>query len=107
MKGLKIMGIFDVFSFKKQAQLVFTKENFVYILTLAKDAIIDRAKENINGWEKKEQVDTLIRKAIDTLIAKHKVTNKLVLWIVDRIKEAVPSITQLIYDFLKAKIEEL
>lgn len=101
------MGIFDVFSFKKQAKLIFTKENFVYILTLAKEEIIARAKEEIEGRVKKAQVDLIIQGAIDKLVEKCGVTNKLVLLVIDQIKKAVPSVTQLVYDFLKAKVEEL
>ena len=99
------MGIFDVFSFKSAAKMVFTKENFVYILTLAKEEIIARAKEEIEGRVKKAQVDLIIQGAIDKIVSDCK--NKLVVWVVDQIKKSIPSITQLVYDFLKARIEEL
>ena len=99
------MSIFDVFSFKSAAKSVFTKENFVYILTLAKEEIIKRAKEEIDGCIKKAQVDSIIQNALDRLVA--DCNNKLVIFVVDQIKKAVPSVTQLVYDFLKARIEEL
>ena len=99
------MGILDVFSFKTAASAIFTKENFVYILTLAKDEIIAKAKENVAGFVKKAQVDIVIQNAIDKLVANCK--NKLVLCIINQIKKAVPSITQLVYDFLKARVDSL
>ena len=99
------MGLFDIFSFKSAAKLVFTKENFVYILTLAKEEIIRRAKEEIEGRIKKVQVDIIVQGAIDSIVKDCK--NKLVLWIVSQIKNAVPSITQLVYDFLKERVEAL
>lgn len=101
------MGIFDLFSFKKVTEAVFTKENFVYILTLAKKEIIARKKEEIEGRIKKAQVDLVVQGAIDNLMMKYNVTNKLVLWLISQIKKAVPGITQVVYDLLKEKVEEL
>jgi len=101
------MSIFDLFSFKKQAQLIFTKENFSYILNLAKNEILKRAKEALEGYIKKAQVDLIVIGAIDKIISNYSITNKLVLWIIDSIKKVIPDVTQFIYDSLKAKIEEL
>lgn len=99
------MGLFDIFSFKKEGKAVFTKEVFKEVLETAKDAIIKMAKENIPGQEKKKQVDSLVITKI--LIMTANVKNGLVIWVINRIVDLIPVVTQLIYDFLKAKIEEL
>ena len=100
------MGLFDVFSFKKEGIKVFSKENFKHILEVAKDEIIKQAKENISGVEKKLIVDRLVIAQVNVLKETYP-KNKLILWILDRVIEAVPTITQLVYNFLKEKIENL
>lgn len=100
------MGLFDVFSFKKEGIKVFSKENFKHILEVAKDEIIKQAKENISGTEKKLIVDRLVIAQVNVLKETYP-KNKLILWILDRVIEAVPTITQLVYNFLKEKIENL
>ncbi len=99
------MGLFDVFTFKKEAVKVFSKENIVATLNLAKEKIVEKAQEAIAGNEKKEIVDKIV---IDFIKEKAKVTNnKVVLWFVDKVIEIIPSITQTVYDFLKERIENL
>ena len=99
------MGLFDIFSFKKEGKAVFTKEVFKEVLETAKDAIIRMAKENIPGQEKKNQVDRLVITKI--LVLTTNVKNGLVLWVINRIIDLIPVVTQLVYDSLKARIEEL
>lgn len=99
------MGLFDIFSFKKEGKAVFTKEVFKEVLETAKDAIIKMAKENIPGQEKKNQVDSLVITKI--LVLTTNVKNGLVLWVINRIIDLIPVVTQLVYDSLKARIEEL
>ena len=99
------MSIFDAFSFKKEAGKVFTKENFASILKKTKEQIVEKAKLNIPGQEKKILVDDAVIANIHELAAPCK--NKWVLWIIDRIIEITPTVTQLVYDFLKEKIENL
>lgn len=99
------MGLFDIFSFKKEGKAVFTKEVFKEVLETAKDAIIRMAKENIPGQEKKNQVDSLVITKI--LVLTTNVKNGLVLWVINRIIDLIPVVTQLVYDSLKARIEEL
>ena len=101
------MGLFDVFSFKKEAGKVFCKETFKDILESAKDLIVDLAKENIPGEEKKRTLDTILTARIYGKVAESGIKNKLVLWLVDKLVEVLPTITQLIYEFLKAKVENL
>ena len=99
------MGLFDVFSFKKEAQKVFNKENFNIVLTTAREAIISFVDKEILGSEKKKRVDEIVvAKIIELTI---NVKNGLVLWVIDRLIDLVPVITQLVYDFLKEKVENL
>lgn len=99
------MGLFDAFSFKREAQKVFNKENFHKILLVAREAIVSFAKDNMPGVEKKKRVDEIVSIKIRELVA--GISNKLVLWLVNRIIDIIPVITQLIYDFLKEKVENL
>ena len=99
------MGLFDVFTFKKEALKVFSKENILNTLTLAKNKIIEQIQNNIPGVEKKEVVDKIV---IEFIREKSKVTNnKVVLWFVDKLIEIIPSVTQMVYEFLKERIENL
>ena len=99
------MGLFDIFSFKKEGKAVFNKDVFKEVLETAKNAIIKMAKENIPGQEKKEKVDGIVIAKI--LLMTSGIKNGLVLWLIDRIIDLIPVVTQLVYDFLKAKVEEL
>lgn len=100
------MGLFDIFSFKKEANKVFSVENFKHILMTAHDEILCQAEKNEKGEAKKSIVDLRVIEQINTLKRTYS-SNKLVLWILDRIIDAVPTITQLIYEFLKKKVERL
>ena len=101
------MGLFDVFSFKKEAAKVLNKGFFVDLLKTAREKIIELAKKNIPGQEKKKQLDEFLTLHIRSKIKEGKITNKYVLWLVERLIEVLPSITQLIYEFLKEKVENL
>ena len=99
------MGLFDIFSFKKEGKSVFNRDVFKEVLETAKDAIIRIAKENIPGQEKKNQVDNLVITKI--LVMTSNIKNGLVLWVINRIIDLIPVVTQLVYDSLKARVEEL
>ena len=99
------MSIFDVFSFKKEAEKVFTKENFSNILKLAREEIINRISDKIPGSEKKILVDNVVIAKIREF--RNKCKNKLVAWIIDQIIKLIPVVTQLVYDFLKEKVTNL
>ena len=101
------MGLFDVFTFKKESGKVFSKENFKELFQEARSHIIELAKENIPGEEKKRALDTLLTSRVYMKVSELKVKNKIVLWLVDRFVEILPTITQLIYEFLKEKVESL
>jgi hypothetical protein len=99
------MSIFDIFSFKKEAAKVFTAENFKAVLETARVEIIKQAKENIPGPEKKILVDNIVIVKIREF--RNSCKNKLVLWVIDQIIKVIPSVTQLVYNFLKEKVENL
>lgn len=101
------MGLFDVFSFKKEAGKVLTKEAFAEILELARIKITDLAKANFPGVEKKQQVDVAVVNRIYEKVKEANIKNKLVLWVIDKLIDIVPRVTQLVYDFLKEKVENL
>lgn len=99
------MSIFDIFTFKKEAEKVFTKENFAAVLKTVREEIIFRIKSVLPGPEKME----LVNNAVIAKIREFRKTckNGLVLWIIDQIIKVVPTVTQIIYNFLKEKIENL
>ena len=100
------MGILDIFSFKKEAAKVFTKENFEHILKTAREEIINQAKAQIKGPEKKVIVDKIVIAKIEILKETYK-KNGLIVWLLNLIIKTIPAVTQLIYEFLKEKIENL
>lgn len=100
------MSIFDIFSFKKEAAKVFSKENIAHLLEMAKEEIINQAVEKYAGEKKKRIVDGIVITKINVLKETYP-KNKLVLWLLDKLIDAVPTITQLIYNFLKEKVENL
>lgn len=99
------MGLFDIFKFKKDIKGVFSSENISDILMYVREKIVEQAKKNIPGSEKKAAVDYLVIQYIRKKVA--NCNNNIVLWLVERIVEVIPKITQIIYDFLKEKIENL
>lgn len=99
------MGIFDIFTFKKEAEKVLTKENFAIILETAKREIIFRTKSVLPGPEKMELVNNVVIEKIREFRKTCK--NGIVLWIIDQIIKVVPTVTQLVYDFLKEQVENL
>lgn len=99
------MGLFDVFTFKKQAAEVFTKENVAEVLDKARTAIIEQVKAKYPGPEKMTAVVITVQDLIARKTA--NCTNKLVIWLVSQIVKIVPTITQLVYNFLKEKVENL
>ena len=88
-----------------EAEKVFSKENFSSILKTAREEIIKKISANIPGAEKKELVDNAVIVKIREIRSKCK--NKLVAWLIDQIIKVIPVVTQLIYDFLKEKVENL
>lgn len=101
------MGLFDAFSFKKEAAKVLNKETFVEILKLAREKILELAKKNIPGQEKKAILDEFLILKIRSKVKEGKITNKYVLWLIEKLIEILPSVTQIVYEFLKEKVENL
>ena len=100
------MSIFDIFTFKKEAVKVFSKENFSAIMKKAREEIIKQAKNpDLLGPAKKALVDNAVIAKIREF--RNSCNNKLVMWVIDEIIKVIPTVTQLIYDFLKEKIENL
>lgn len=66
-----------------------------------KDKIINLAKENLQGYEKKEIVDAFLVKELMLLKGKNVLLDILLDFFIAR----VPKTTQKIYDKLRAKIE--
>ena len=104
-RKVKAMGLFDIFTFRKDADKIFSSENISGLFDLVKDKIIEQIDKKIKGDEKKATVDYFV---VNYIREKVKgCTNKYVLWVVSIIIAEVPKITQIMYNFLKAKIENL
>ena len=99
------MGLFDVFTFKKQALELFSKKNIDEFLNKARTLIIEQIKANYPGPEKMEKV---VEALIDFVVDKSEnINNKLVLWLGEQLVKAIPAIAQIVYNFLKEKVENL
>lgn len=101
------MGLFDAFSFKKEAAKVLNKDTFSEILGLARTYIIEYAKKEMPGEEKKRSVDTILIAKIYEKVEIANIKNKLVLWVIDQLVNLLPKVTQIVYDNLKEKVESL
>ena len=101
------MGLFDVFTFKKDGKKIFSKEVFKGVLEAAREKIIEQVKNNIPGEEKKAIVDNFVIALILKKIKELDVKNGLVIWLVERIIDFIPVVTQIVYNFLKEKVEAL
>ena len=72
----------------------------------ARLAILEQAKDKVaKGYQKKFIVDEKVIATINIL--KDSCKNGLVIWLLDRITDTVPTVTQLIYNFLQEKVENL
>ena len=74
-------------------------------MELARAEIVRQAKEKVPGPEKKLIVDQVVISRLNAW--KDECKNKLVIWVIDQIIKVIPTVTQLIYDFLKEKVESL
>lgn len=101
------MILFDAFSFKKSITGIFSIEAVKDVFALARKEIIARVDKAISGEEKKVQVDYNVIKFVKDYVTTN-CSNKLVLWLVDTVViKAIPAVTQLIYEFLKEKVNGL
>lgn len=101
------MGLFDVFTFKKDGKKIFSKEVFKEVLEESREKIVEQAKAKIPGEEKKSIVDKAVIAFIQAKVKTLEIKNGLVLWLVDRIIGLIPLVTQIVYNFLKEKVEAL
>ena len=101
------MGLFDIFTFKKDGKKIFSKEVFKEVLEEARDRIVEQAKAAISGEEKKDIVDKFVIAFVQAKVKSLEIKNGLVLWIVNRVIGLIPLVTQIVYNFLKEKVEAL
>lgn len=99
------MSIFDLFGLKSKLQKVFSKENIEEVINTAKEAIISKVPSEEEGAQKKAYVDSVVK---NLLLTKASAFSGVTRWLVaDLLTAVVPTITQLIYDHLKAYIDKL
>lgn len=101
------MGLFDVFTFKKDGKKIFSKEVFKEVLEESREKIVEQAKAKIPGEEKKSIVDKAVIAFVQAKVKTLEIKNGLVLWLVNRIIGLIPLVTQIVYNFLKEKVEAL
>ena len=93
------MGLFDIFTFKKESKKIFTKENFQIVLNCAKEEIIKQVKNKLPGKEKMAIVEKAVISKIWEL--QNNTSNSVIKWLLDLLILVVPVVTQFIYDTLK------
>jgi len=76
-------------------------DNYSDLKDQVKDKIIEQAKEDLEGYKKKEVVDAFLVAQLTLLKGKNALLDILIDFFISR----VPKTTQKIYDHLKAKIE--
>lgn len=69
----------------------------------AKAKIVEQAKEDLEGYKKKEVVDALVVKGLKALAT--KLASPLLTLIIDYLIARVPVMTQKIYDHLKERVD--
>ena len=99
------MGLFDIFTFKKESKKIFTKENFQIVLNCAKEEIIKQVKNKLPGKEKMAIVEKAVISKIWEL--QNSTSNSVIKWLLDLLILVVPVVTQFIYDTLKETVKNL
>jgi hypothetical protein len=69
----------------------------------AKAKIVEQAKEDLEGYKKKEVVDALVIKGLKALA--EKLASPILTIVIDYLIARVPVMTQRIYDHLKERVE--
>lgn len=69
----------------------------------AKEKIVEQASEDLAGYKKKEVVDALVVRGLKAL--SEKLASPLLTVIIDYLILRVPTMTQKIYDHLKARVD--
>ena len=100
------MSILDIFNFKKKIQEVATKENVESIIGIARDKILEQAKDKATKGIQK--MDNVVDEVIEFIEEKIYSDNKIVQWVIDNILiPNIRTITQAIYDLLKQTVKGL
>jgi len=97
--------MFSLLTYKSNVQKIFTKENFLNLCEFAKKMIVKYVdEENLLGADKKTNVDN----AVIEYIAKYFVSNNtIVSFLVQLLIKFEPTLTQIIYELLKKKVDGL
>lgn len=80
------------------------ENTFSLVLELIKNKIIEQAKIELNGTEKKHNVDSAVIEFIrTTIICKNPIVNTLI----NILTDYIPVLTQYIYEYLKKYVDGL
>lgn len=94
-----------IFGFLKRSVLkTFSKDNVLVLLDTIKSKIIEQAKSEILGSDKKKNVDTAV---IDFIKTNMKTSNPIVNTLINVLIEYVPILTQCVYEYLKKYVDGL
>ena len=86
------------------SEKIISKENISKVFEYIKSQIVEQAKEQLSGSEKKSNVD----KAVVTFIKASFISrNPLINTLISIVIEYVPVLTQCIYDYLKKYLDTL
>lgn len=94
----------SIFSFKNEAATIFTKNNIAKVLNFAKGEIVAKVDAELTNEQKKRAVDEAVIIFIDNHF---KSDNAIIKYILEKFEDLVPTITQVIFDFLKDRIDGL
>ncbi|DAB04731.1 TPA: hypothetical protein CPT89_00975 [Candidatus Gastranaerophilales bacterium HUM_11] len=98
----------SIFTFKSKFEKVFNNESVKDIIQRANRLIVAyKDYKDLSGAEKKNKVDKLLTTYILEKYGEFAKENIFVNWVLNKFIEFLPDITQLVYDFLKKRIEGL
>lgn len=94
----------SIFNFKTKSAETFNKDSLAVLADFIKATIINRIGTELSNAEKKVAVDNAVTNFVRNSF---KSDNVFVQFLIEKLIEAVPLITQIVYDFLKDRIEGL
>lgn len=98
------MSIFSFLNIKTQAKEILSKSTIKKLFEYSKNKIIEQARTELSGSEKKSNVD----KAVIAFIRLNIVSkNMIIKTLIDVLIDYVPIFTQCIYDYLKKYVDGL
>lgn len=89
---------------KKSFEKSFSKVNMKLVLDFMKTKIIEQAKEELQGSEKKEKVDKAV---IDFVLKNVKSGNPIINAFIGILIDYIPSVSQCVYEYLKKYVDGL